>query len=74
MDIQPYTLLQCPFCGSLTAPRVLNNFDLEQYEDGPTIYTVVCSGQVGNGGCGASCGYSETEPEAIEAWNTRADE
>ena len=35
-------------------------------------FAYVCS--VNHGGCGATTGYYETEEEAIEAWNRRADD
>lgn len=27
-----------------------------------------------HGGCGATCGFQETEEEAVEAWNKRCEE
>lgn len=73
MDIQPYTLIQCPFCGSLTAPRIANSLDMGVlgYTDF-YAFTIHCDDE--EDGCGATCGYLDTEAEAIAAWNTRADE
>lgn len=80
-------LKPCPFCGSVTAPKLSSvcecedcaNFELEDcpecYEprasDG-CIHFVVCS--VNHGGCGASSGWNVEELKAIEAWNRRAGE
>jgi hypothetical protein len=66
-------LIQCPFCGSLTAPKVTDNVSLGYAEHIEAFaYAVVCSAAVG--GCGATCGFQETEDDAIEAWNKRCEE
>lgn len=67
------TLLQCPFCGSLTAPRIETSDGL-QFHIEYQFYTVICDATPKHSGCGATCGFQETEEEAVEAWNKRAEE
>jgi len=68
-------LIQCPFCGSLTAPHVTNNVDVgySEYIE-HWAYTVVCDASPKLGGCGATCGFQDTAEEAIKAWNRRCEE
>lgn len=59
----------CPFCahtGELTDSAATRAFDGAEAFG----YTVLCN--AARGGCGATCGYWETEAEAIEHWNDRA--
>lgn len=68
-------LIQCPFCGSTTAPKVSSDLDLGIYEHhGGLSYTVLCDATPDQGGCGSTCGFFDYIDEAVEAWNTRADE
>lgn len=72
-EVKQPLLLQCPFCGSLTAPRIETSDGLQcnmEYQ----FYTVICDASPKLGGCGATCGFHETEEEAIEAWNKRCEE
>lgn len=57
-------LLPCPFCGK-TETAI---WELEGFE--PFNCCVFCDRT--EGGCGAAGGFGETEDEAIEAWNRRA--
>lgn len=57
-------LLNCPFCGSESAPHVTDSA-CECCID----FTVVCNAL--NGGCGASGRFEETIDGAIKAWNRR---
>lgn len=66
-------LNQCPFCGSQTAHRIETSDGL-QFQIEYLFYTVVCDGSPKSGGCGATCGFQETEEEAVEAWNKRCEE
>jgi hypothetical protein len=62
-------LRACPFCGhsgELTDSDKTRVFGVSEAFG----YTVLCSGA--KGGCGATCGYWETEAEAAERWNERA--
>jgi hypothetical protein len=67
-------LIQCPFCGSLTAPHIETNHGLGHDDGDYMVYTVVCDASPKLGGCGGTCGFQETEEEAIEAWNKRCEE
>lgn len=60
-------LKPCPFCGFINPE--LYGVTIEEYNF--RDYAVICSANIG--GCGASTGHYEKEPEAIEAWNRRAD-
>lgn len=66
-------LKPCPFCGSMTAPTVMNesealfNTDVDR-ED---MSMVVCCAAK-KFGCGASTGFCDTAEQAVEAWNMRA--
>ena len=67
-------LKPCPFCGSSTAPTVMNQNDalwLDDDFDGEDLRMVVCCAAK-KSGCGASTGLCETDDEAVEAWNIRA--
>lgn len=66
-------LIQCPFCGSQTARR-METSDAMQFHVEYFFYTVVCDASPKHGGCGATCGFQETEDEAVEAWNRRCEE
>lgn len=62
-------LRACPFCGhsgELTDSDKTRVFGVSEAFG----YTVLCNGA--NGGCGATCGYWETEAEATDRWNERA--
>jgi len=72
--------LPCPFCGKSEAIVLqssgeyeLENFEIDSGNDGQ--WHVVCAankiGKNGRMGCGASTGFSNSEEEAIEYWNTR---
>jgi hypothetical protein len=64
----PY-LRACPFCGhsgELTDSDKTRVFGVSEAFG----YTVLCNGA--KGGCGATCGYWETEAEAADRWNERA--
>ena len=72
-------LKPCPFCGGdklfvgTIAEVEMQDEDHPDFDNNSRYYTVVCD--YTEGGCGASCGGSnETEEEAIEAWNRRANE
>ena len=54
-------LLPCPFCGG--EAETFNPFDAI-----PGTWCVICRE------CASCNGFEQTEPEAIEAWNTRVDE
>ena len=71
-------LKKCPFCGKniaecCTVAEVnLTDYDSDDYDFDSTHYTVVCS--YNDGGCGASVGsWYESEEDAVEAWNDRAE-
>lgn len=58
-------LLPCPFCGQIKALICVPS------DDNATIgWCVICDHT--ESGCGAAGGFRETEEEAIEAWNRRA--
>lgn len=73
----------CPFCeenhqvvgvdgfeyGFLGETR--DDFDEVREMIGADDWAVVCD--VHDGGCGATCGYSNSREGAIEKWNTRAE-
>lgn len=71
-------LKPCPFCGSKTAPEVLQLIDCLSVDElegmAAENYLVVCnSGRSKGGGCGAGTGWGfETPEEAADAWNRRA--
>lgn len=63
-------LQPCPFCGREDTMSVASNVDLGFACDTEAYgFTVNCSGL--HEGCGATCGYYDTEAEAVEHWNTR---
>ena len=75
-------LKPCPFCGGANA-EVIDEIEeyLEKWGDefdesgldvGRPSKAVVCP--CTKGGCGAIGGWRETEAEAIEAWNRRAND
>jgi len=57
-------LLNCPFCGCTHHSPIENVVHVVSNDD-EGRYAVQCDG------CTATMGYSETEEEAITAWNTR---
>ena len=59
------TLLPCPFCGN-------KNLEIAETWNGNYHGKVVNCNYL-DGGCGANSGSRETEAEAIEAWNRRAE-
>lgn len=61
-------LKPCPFCGKSVA--VLSNAQ-EELEVCNNYVMVVCA--FNRGGCGAATGFYNSEQEAIEHWNRRAD-
>ena len=72
------TLKPCPFCGSETAPEIFTLAEIACHDDDEATefershFAVACN--YSRGGCGASTGgICETEEEAAEAWNRRAD-
>lgn len=74
----PNELKPCPFCGKSVAKVAtiagieMMDTDNINYAWSIRHYSVVCNYL--SGGCGAMVGTShETEAEAIEAWNRRAD-
>ena len=68
-------LKPCPFCNSTDYLMIL--YCKEECCDDTICencdkkrYTICCSAR--ENGCGAICGYAETEKKAIEKWNRRA--
>ena len=53
-------LKPCPFCGGKAEP-------FNPFENTEGTWCVICSE------CAAATGFEQTEAEAIEAWNTRAE-
>lgn len=67
-------LKSCPFCGSITAPTIMDQNEAmwivpDPDYDGDLEIVVCCASR--KGGCGASTGLCDTAEQAIEAWNTR---
>lgn len=63
-------LKPCPFCNNAAAPEIITADELcVGGMTDPDQRTVVCSAL--NGGCGATCGYQDSDEEATEAWNRR---
>jgi hypothetical protein len=72
--------LPCPFCGDKRFAKIISNRDLrgeECMEGRSLMYTVVCDASspswASKRGCGASCGYQDTQEAAVREWNRRAD-
>ena len=66
-------LRECPFCGKRVACRGNSEECLDLCHQGLTVmHTVVCDFR--RGGCGATCGFHETEAEAVYHWNIRAED
>lgn len=68
-------LRPCPFCNSTDHLVILscNEYccdDMICENCDKKRYTICCSET--EGGCGAICGYAETEQKAIEKWDRRA--
>lgn len=61
-------LLPCPFCGQTKTLIFVPDDDYMVYA--AVNCRVECETVLG--GCGATGGFRETEEEAIEAWNRRA--
>ena len=62
----------CPFCGSTTAPTVMNQNEAQWLDnDAENLSMVVCCAAK-KFGCGASTGFCDTAEQAVEAWNRRA--
>lgn len=71
-DENPYIpkLKPCPFCGKTTSVEIDR---YSEYDDNYTSqYAVICNHN--KGGCGSVSGYKNSKTEAIELWNTRAEE
>lgn len=67
------TLTPCPFCKSSAAPRVGTNVDLGVNENTEFFgYTVYCDASPSSGGCGANCGFHDTDEQAREQWGLAA--
>lgn len=67
-------LKPCPFCGSTTAPTVMNQNEAQWLDnDAENLSMVVCCAAK-KFGCGASTGFCDTAEQAVEAWNTRTEE
>ncbi len=67
-------LLPCPFCGSITAPTVMNQNEAQWLDndiDEEDLSMVVCCATRKHG-CGASTGFCDTAEQAAKEWNTRA--
>lgn len=70
-------LKNCPFCGSVSAPRVLTVAEADRLEDDSEDYEWACAHWVAvcassHGGCGAATGIGYvSEDAAAEAWNRR---
>lgn len=67
-------LKPCPFCGSIIAPRVMDQneamwIDPDPDYDGDLEIVVCCATR--KGGCGASTGLCDTSERAVEVWNRR---
>lgn len=62
------TLLPCPFCGSCETSPVEDvvHVSMNEHDWRDPSWTVQCDG------CTATMGYSDSEDEAIDAWNRRA--
>ena len=60
-------LKPCPFCGE-PDPTIYE--DIEPCGTGKYNVQIYCSNQ----NCSLDFGWHESEEEAIEAWNTRADD
>lgn len=67
-------LKPCPFCGSITAPTVMNQNEAQWLDndiDEEDLGMVVCCATRKHG-CGASTGFCDTAEQAAKAWNKRA--
>ncbi len=62
-------LKPCPFCGSSSAPVVVDSIEKDGDYDNPIQYQVVCDWN--EVGCGSATGYRYTIEEAVELWNAR---
>ena len=65
MEIKP-----CPFCGGKEI-TVCTTEDLGHYN---VEFGFFCVCDARRCGCGASTGWSETEDDAMDDWNRRADD
>lgn len=70
-------LKPCPFCGEeFAVVSKISDGCLKKYQivcDDSSMRKCACEG-VYVYGCGGSTGYYETRAEAIDAWNTRAND
>lgn len=71
-------LKPCPFCGSEKAPEIFTLAEIACHDEDEATevelshFAVACN--YSRGGCGCSTGgLLETEEEAAEMWNRRAD-
>lgn len=71
-------LKPCPFCGSETVPEIFTLAEIACHDEDEateferTHFAVACN--YSRGGCGVSTGgICETEEEAAERWNKRAE-
>ena len=70
-------LKPCPFCGSITAPTIMDQNEAmwvvpDPDYDGDLEIVVCCASR--KGGCGASTGLCDTSERAVEVWNIRYSE
>lgn len=67
-------LIPCPFCGSTTAPTIMNQYEAQWIDNDMNAedqsMVVCCAAK--KFGCGASTGFCDTAEQAVEAWNRRA--
>lgn len=68
-----YQLMLCPFCGKevagiLSQTEMMDEAGVEPFEHAER-YTIVCD--FTRRGCGATCGFHDTEEDAINRWNSR---
>ena len=66
-ELQP-----CPFCGSTTAPTVMNQNEAQWLDNDAENPSMVVCCAAKKFGCGASTGFCDTAEQAVEAWNRRA--
>lgn len=64
-------LKSCPFCGHTEFLTVGTGKEFSGGADELCNDFAVCCDYT-RGGCGATCGYSETPEEAVDKWNRRA--
>ena len=67
-----YIVKPCPFCGSKTAPTVMDQNQALWADpdfDGDLRIVVCCAAT--KGGCGSSTGFCDDDEKAVAAWNRR---